>query len=310
MRRVIGAIVILLLIAVFYVLLERKSAPKPISQVPITTVQYACREGKTLKAEYHEGSSTPASSPDQPPVPGGSVLLTLNDGTTKTLSQTISADGVRYANQDESFVFWSKGNGALVLENNVQKTYIGCVAVAPLPAGSNLSQVYGNSEMGFTLRFPSIVASSSQGNPNSYKVDQSYVYYGSPTMKIYGVKFTVPEAMATGTNLGSDSYISVESIPQKQVCTANLFLDGNHPPVQITDGDVTYSYASSSNAGAGNRYEEQVFAIPGTNPCMAVRYLVHYSVFENYPEGTIKRFDMNALLKEFDSIRRTLVVNQ
>lgn len=47
-----------------------------------------------------------------------------------TLAQTISADGVRYANADESFVFWTKGNGAFVMEGNDQ-TYANCVEASP-----------------------------------------------------------------------------------------------------------------------------------------------------------------------------------
>jgi hypothetical protein len=68
--------------------------------------------------------------------------------------------------------------------------------------------------------------------------------------------------------------------------------------------------ASTTGAAAGNRYEETVYAIPGTNPCVAVRYFVHYGVIENYPPGTVRQFDKQALLDQFDRIRRTLVVNQ
>ncbi|MDE2078863.1 MAG: MliC family protein [Patescibacteria group bacterium] len=61
-----------------------------------------------------------------PPTPGGSVAITLSDGRAMTLPQTISADGARYANADESFIFWSKGNGAFVMEGNAT-TYANCV---------------------------------------------------------------------------------------------------------------------------------------------------------------------------------------
>ena len=43
-----------------------------------------------------------------------------------TLPQTLSADGARYANADESIVFWSKGNGLTFTENG-KETYLGCV---------------------------------------------------------------------------------------------------------------------------------------------------------------------------------------
>lgn len=264
------------------------------------TVTYSCNTDKTITAVFSQGDSKPAASPDQPPTPGGSVALTLSDGRTMALAQTISADGARYANADESFVFWSKGNGALVLENNQQKFYIGCIRIASEATGQSLPQIYSNSSEGFSLRLP--------GN---YKVDESYTYQELGHGKaINGIKFTIPESLATGTNLSPDSYVSVEEIPQTQSCSAALFLDRGMQVAAITEGDTTYSVASSTGAGAGNRYEETVYALPGTNPCIAVRYMVHYGVFENYPPGTVKQFDRDALLKQFDSIRKTLVVVQ
>ena len=41
-------------------------------------------------------------------------------------SQTVSASGARYANADQSFVFWNKGQTAFIEENGKQ-TYSGCV---------------------------------------------------------------------------------------------------------------------------------------------------------------------------------------
>ena len=82
---------------------------------PIADVSYACDAGKTIGASYFEGSTTPGQN-GGPPTPGGSVGISLSDGRSMSLPQTISADGARYANQDESFIFWSKGNGAFVME--------------------------------------------------------------------------------------------------------------------------------------------------------------------------------------------------
>jgi len=56
------------------------------------------------------------------------VTLNLSDGRTMTLPQVISASGARYArsNDDESFVFWNKGNTAFITEKG-SMTYNGCV---------------------------------------------------------------------------------------------------------------------------------------------------------------------------------------
>ncbi|MEI6529020.1 MAG: MliC family protein [Candidatus Falkowbacteria bacterium] len=46
----------------------------------------------------------------------GKVELILNDGRNLLLEQAISASGARYANSDESIVFWNKGNTAFIEE--------------------------------------------------------------------------------------------------------------------------------------------------------------------------------------------------
>lgn len=143
-------------------------------------------------------------------------------------------------------------------------------------------------------------------------MDSSYEYQElGPGMAIGGVKFTIPESVATGTNLSADSYVSVEEIPATSTCSAAMFLDAGaitSGPVMLSNNGVTYSVASSTGAGAGNRYEETVYAIPGTDPCIAVRYFIHYGVIENYPVGMISQFDEAALKAQFDEIRRSLVV--
>ena len=273
---------------------------------PIAQAMYECDGGKTIEASYYAGTSTPSTSPDQPPMPGGSVAVTLSDGRTMTLAQTISADGTRYSNGDpsvqgsETFVFWSKGNGALVLENNQHQTYTGCIEIASDPGG--LPQVYESGQNGFSIRYPA-----------GYRVDDAYKYQElGPGKDISGVKFTIDPAIATGTNLASDSYLSVEQIPQDQNCSASSFLDlGNGGKVSTTtDNGTDYSVASSTGAGAGNRYEEWIYAIPGTNPCIAVRYFIHYGVLENYPAGMVQQFNEASLLQQFDTIRRTLTIGE
>ena len=128
-----------------------------------------------------------------------------------------------------------------------------------------------------------------------------------------GVKFTIPASLASGTNLSNDSYVSVERLPKATSCNATMFLSqhgmASNVISNIAEGDITYSVASTSDAGAGNRYEEMVYALPGTSPCVAVRYFVHYGAFENYPAGTTQEFNKPLLLSTFDSIRHTLILS-
>ena len=62
------------------------------------------------------------------PLPGGQLIVTQADGTTHTLQQTASGSGIRYANESQTFVFWSKGDGAFVEEGPSQtETYSNCM---------------------------------------------------------------------------------------------------------------------------------------------------------------------------------------
>ena len=97
-----------------------------LAQAPVATVQYSCANGKSLHAVYFDGATRTA--PDGRPIPGGRVILTLADGKKLTLPQTLSGSGIRYANEGETFVFWSKGDTAFVEEGaNQTVTYKDCV---------------------------------------------------------------------------------------------------------------------------------------------------------------------------------------
>ena len=85
----------------------------PPSAQPRIAASFTCDGGKKIQAVFAAGSQ-----------PG--VELTLSDGRKMTLPQVTSGSGARYANRDESFVFWNKGRTAFVEEAG-QQTYSGCV---------------------------------------------------------------------------------------------------------------------------------------------------------------------------------------
>ncbi|MFA5870892.1 MAG: DUF333 domain-containing protein [Candidatus Paceibacterota bacterium] len=79
------------------------------------------------------------------------VELSLSDGRNMLLTQAISASGARYANSDESFVFWNKGDTAFVNEKNVM-TFKDCITgtleetttTIANPASVNCTKLGGN----------------------------------------------------------------------------------------------------------------------------------------------------------------------
>lgn len=75
---------------------------------------FNCDAGRSIDATFDNG-------------PKALVRLSLSDGRHLTLPQARSASGARYANDDESIVFWNKGNTAFIEETG-QTTYRGCVA--------------------------------------------------------------------------------------------------------------------------------------------------------------------------------------
>lgn len=298
---IIFGLIILSLIGSWYVYNKKENnnpqPPPPQEQTPVAQASYICNEEKNIEASFYKGEPKPVN-PGEMPIPSGSVKISLSDGRNFDLPQTISADGSRYANNDESFVFWSKGNGALVLENNEEKSFIGCIVVAKDPG--DLPKIYSDGGTGFSIRYPA-----------DYSVDNSYKYkYLGPEKDISGVKFIIPESLAEGKNLSSkDTGISVEIIPDIQECRADLFVElGENEKVEtVNENGIDYSYAISKTAGVGNIYEEQIWALPGTNPCVAVRYFIHSTNIANYPEGEVSEFDHDSLINQFEKIRRTLI---
>lgn len=261
----------------------------------IAQASYYCKNNKKIDATFFKGEPKPVKQGEMP-IPTGKVELKLSDGRDLILPQTISASGIRYANNDESLIFWNEGNGAFILENNVQ-TFMSCIAVVPDPG--NLPQIYSDATEGFSIHYPA-----------SYTNNTSYQYTNlGPGKEIDGIQFTIPAEMASGTNLAPDTYISIEKIPNTQNCDAKLFLDQQVPSsTNITDNNIEYSIASTIGAAAGNIYEEKIWAFPGTNPCIAVRYFIHSGNIGNYPPGMVQEFNHETLIKQFDQIRKTLTL--
>ena len=78
---------------------------------PIATAKYVCDDDKWVEASYF---------PDK-------VDLVLSDGRTLSVPQAMSGSGARYANADESFVFWNTGDDAFITEGDPDKpTFANC----------------------------------------------------------------------------------------------------------------------------------------------------------------------------------------
>ncbi len=140
--------------------------------------------------------------------------------------------------------------------------------------------------------------------PPDFSVTNDYTYtLLGPGREIHGVAFTVPPSMTAGTNLSSDTKISVEYL-NDATCTAASFLDNGQPLPSPTDSVYSFDVKTTTGAAAGNRYEEIVYAL---SDCKAIRYFIHYGVIENYDPGAVREFDRAQLQNIFDSIRKSFI---
>lgn len=112
------ALAIILYIGVFciafylgkqYGIIDAAKTFKNADQRIISAATFDCSDGKSIQAIFFNGK----------------VELGLSDGRNMLLPQAISASGARYANTDESFVFWNKDDTAFIQEGE-ETTYKDC----------------------------------------------------------------------------------------------------------------------------------------------------------------------------------------
>ncbi|MGZ8548999.1 MAG: DUF333 domain-containing protein [Sulfuricurvum sp.] len=134
----IVVITLIINIGIFYLyqkLLQKSPVVSESTSGITNAVSFSCTENKTIQALFFEDKAE----------------LILSDGRHMLLLHAISASGARYANTDESFVFWNKGDTAFIEENN-KSTFKECVTnangQAPAqianPASVNCSKSGGN----------------------------------------------------------------------------------------------------------------------------------------------------------------------
>lgn len=82
---------------------------------PPKTVVFNCDNSKTITSSFYIGDDK-------------FVDLILSDGRKISVPHAMSASGARYANSDETFVFWNKGDTAFITEGaNSIPTFSNCL---------------------------------------------------------------------------------------------------------------------------------------------------------------------------------------
>lgn len=161
-------------------------------------------------------------------------------------------------------------------------------------------RTYGDAKSGYSIAYPP-----------GWALDRAYVYPIRVAGKeLGGVSLTVPVDFYRRTNLGSDTRLSVEVAPGPAPCEAARFLDAPENVLVENDGGHAWSVASGTDAGAGNFYDETVYALVDSKPCLAIRYFIHATNIANYDPGVVRQFDRTALMTTFDRMRATLAVRR
>ncbi len=83
-------------------------------ELPIISTVYKCDDNKFIIADYFDGK----------------ITLNLSDNRSIILPQTEAESGARFADKNEVFVFWNKGNSAFINELGEQ-TFSNCVINEP-----------------------------------------------------------------------------------------------------------------------------------------------------------------------------------
>ena len=95
---------------------ERQACIRPWEEYCTKTVPkvaiFNCDGAKTVTAVFYPGDDK-------------YVDLVLSDQRKLSVPRAMSASGARYANADESFVFWNKGDTAFITESGTT-TFSGC----------------------------------------------------------------------------------------------------------------------------------------------------------------------------------------
>lgn len=174
--------------------------------------------------------------------------------------------------------------------------------VSEMTGGAFGSRVntYMNYNLGLSMRYPS-----------DFAVNEEYSYAGmGRNTQIRGVSFAVPESKLKNTNLLPGTQISVEVIPGMPSCNAQIFISDPDTIRSFLEDDVLYSSAVKKKGNAKDEYEEQVYAVSGASPCVAVRYAIHSTPLTSYSDSSLRPYERDDLISAFDSMRRSLVVQK
>lgn len=265
-------------IAVAAVLLFKKyPASAPVTLVP-TNIHYACTSG-AIDASYT----------------GDTVALTLSDGRTFVLPQTISASGVRY--EKDGLVFVSKGDNSFFEENSVT-TYNNCVANAATAVSDGDTKTFTDNGKTFTFSYPNTLVLS--GGEIGYNTSWRN---NTQTLGLSFVKVAIPRGSYPKTNFSEAWFTVGTSSDATAIKECLIATNGEQAKGITTINGVQYATFELGDAGAGNYYETTSYRTMRNSQCYAIEYTVHSTNLGAYdPSQGISQFDGVTVIDILESI--------
>jgi hypothetical protein len=161
-------------------------------------------------------------------------------------------------------------------------------------------QTYADFNLGLSMRYPA-----------DFVVNKEYFYDGMGANKyIQGVSFAVPNEKLEGTNLLPGTQASIEIIPNMPNCTVRLFMSDPDRVTAVEEDGVLFSTAYKKSSNKKNEYEEHVYAVMDSSPCVAVRYLIHTEPITSYTSPDRAQYSREDLFSAFNTMRDSLVVQR
>ena len=172
--------------------------------------------------------------------------------------------------------------------------------IAILPTGVQaLYFQYQNPATGLSITYPDTFAPAIPVTAN-YKTEPelSLQYIDTPAY--------------TNTNLGQVYFlVSFSSDAQVVKTCTEPNQNGGGPEVVVgTEGinGYTFVHSTSDGAGAGNRYQQEIYRMVNNNVCYEVIYYIHSTNVENYTPGTVTEFNRNAVLQQLYGVFSTFTI--
>jgi membrane-bound inhibitor of C-type lysozyme len=292
-------IIILIIVGAVYFLLVPKSAISPTmaTSTPVTsnTVLFSCDMGSFTGVF---GSST--------------VALTLSDGRSFTLPQTISGSGIRYestSTPNEDIVLNSEGNDAFITENG-KVIYNNCVAGTTASStgtnmGTSTEKTFTDQGNTFSFTYPSQfnVSGGGVGYSNDWMVNAT-------TSGMVLAKLVIPSSFEPKTNFGDATFTIGTSADLSAVAECTTYAESGGAALvksQVTINGVTYTKFVTSDAGAGNIYQTTSYRTIRNSQCYAIEYTIHSANIQNYsPDQGITAFDQNKVQSLLEAIVQSL----